>query len=116
MDHPPILDIYQTKLVLAAGEVGQTLEGHSDSVMNVAFSPDNSACHAQVRELNRYVILNSVRILCLLPGYEPGCVASKGSLRMGHSTVQRHILLFVTSISIFIFHFELFIFLLILRC
>jgi hypothetical protein len=53
MDHPslPILDICQAKLVLAAGKVELTLEGHSDLVMSVAFSPDSSACHAQVREL-----------------------------------------------------------------
>jgi hypothetical protein len=55
MDHPslPILDVYQAKLVLAAGKVEQMPEGHSDSVMSVAFSPDSSVCHAQVRELNR---------------------------------------------------------------
>jgi hypothetical protein len=45
--------MYQAKLVLAVGKVEQTPEGHSDSVVSVAFSPDSSACHAQVRELNR---------------------------------------------------------------
>jgi WD40 repeat protein len=62
-----------------SGKVEQVLKGHSDSVMNVAFSPDGSACHARARVLNRWVALNGVRTLYLPAGYEPGCIGSKGN-------------------------------------
>jgi WD40 repeat protein len=70
-----------------SGEIEQTLKGHTSLVNGVAFSPGGSRCYAQVEELNRWVILNGVRTLYLPPGYEPSCVASKGStLAIGTKT------------------------------
>jgi WD40 repeat protein len=70
-----------------SGKVEQILKDYSDSVMNVAFSSDGSACHARAGVLNRWVTLNGARTLYLPAGYEPGCVASKGStLAIGAKT------------------------------
>jgi WD40 repeat protein len=59
----------------------QTLEGHSDWVTSVAFSPDSSeSCSLySVNGRGDWIIQNGSRILYLPLDYRPGTVATEGS-------------------------------------
>jgi WD40 repeat protein len=70
----------------ATGALLQTLEGHSDSVTSVAFSPDNKLLSV-LQVTNNWVMEGDTNILWLPPDYREICSATwNRSLAIGHSS------------------------------
>jgi WD40 repeat protein len=66
---------------VATGQVEQTLEGHSDLVRSVAFSPNGSESYSLYSANGGWdwIIQNGARVLYLPRDYQPSTVATEGS-------------------------------------
>jgi WD40 repeat protein len=82
---------------VATGQAEQTLEGHSDSVASMVFSPDGSKSHSfySMDGSGLWVTQNGLRALYLPFDFRPHHFATKGStLAIGTGTGRVAIVIF----------------------
>ena len=87
---------------VATGQAEQTLEGHSGSVLSVAFSSDDSKPHSiySVDSSRLWVTQNGLRILYLPFDFRPNHFATKGStLAIGTDTGRVAIIIFRSDVK-----------------
>jgi WD40 repeat protein len=71
---------------MATGAALQTLEGHTDTVTSMAFSPDGKLLLI-LQVLNHWVVEGRTNIIWLPPDYRETCLAIQNqTLVLGHSS------------------------------